>query len=368
MTLEAAAVTYPEDRERSERPEREALRSALAEVAAARSAGLHLPDRQAGDDAWAHAALFEQLGRQSLAGIALSFLVHAGMVLPLLDRHGSAEVRERFLGPGTAGDAVFSHSLRELIPGIYNRARVTARRQTGAYVLDGTTAYVVNAAVADAHFVLAHLWDSSSPAETVLLMVPAELPGVEVGGPLGGLGGSASPVAAELRFDGIRVPAACRVGVEGTGSAHRERQLDVTRLLAACSAAAAADHCLQLAREHSRTRMSFGTTLDGHQGVRLRLAELRTGIEASRRLNDAAVHTWATGGDGGLLSVAAGLKARRLIRRVVEECLTLHGASGYMEAHPAARFVSEARLFSTATGSDHAMLATLARRAGLDRR
>ena len=89
-------------------------------------------------------------------------------------------------------------------------------------------------------------------------------------------------------------------------------------------------------------------------------------VEASRRLNYAAVHTWATGGDYAVLSAAAKLKAGRLARQVAEEGMVLHGASGYVQAHRASRFVRDARLFSIANGSDEAMLMTLGKRGVAD--
>lgn len=160
-------------------------------------------------------------------------------------------------------------------------------------------------------------------------------------------------------------PLWCRVAVaEALGQVSVQRGLAVLggadvalrerRMLGACLAVAAAQRFLDVATEHTHRREAFGVPLYKHQGVRLRLAEVRTRVEAVRRLAYRAVHAGACrSNDAEAFAMAALTKAGQLVCSAAEECMFVHGAHGYLESHAAPGFVAEARAFAAAvTGGD----------------
>lgn len=344
-----------------ERGERVPLHKVVAALHSAGLMGLRLDPGADGDGLWRHVVLVEELGRLRAAAMGLSVLVHADMVLGMLSRHGSPQAKERFLGAGLRGEAVYGRSL----PVGAQNVSMSAERHGDAYLVGGEARTVVNGAVADAHCVVAMLQPPGGPPEPIVLMVSTELRGVEVDRTRSRDGTGLAAVAATLRCRDVSVPAWCRLGPAG-GDFAWDATVAQEHVLAACRATAAADDFVEATFEYSRARRSFGTPLYDHQAVRLRLAELRMQVEGSRRLNHAAVGVWVGGGDFRLPSAVAIFKAARLVYRAAEDCLVLHGAAGYMEEHPAARFIREADLLAATHGSDDVLLSTLVRLGGLD--
>ena len=220
--LEVEVEPYVEEWERiGEVP----LHTVLADLARAGLMGLRFQERPAGEGLWRHVALLEELGRSSASGLGLSFMAHADMVLPLLVHYGSEEIEERFLRPGLVGAAVFSHILSDHGAAIDVHARpLAAERQADVYVLNGATTFVVNAAIADAHCVLAVVADRPPPCNTVVLIVPAGLDGIAVGPPFRAVGNRSAPIATAVRFIDVRVPVGCLMGAEGMGLSYQAKQ------------------------------------------------------------------------------------------------------------------------------------------------
>lgn len=284
----------------------------------------------AADDVWARVALLEALSETSLAG-AIAWLTHLYGVLPLVAGARQPEFRERFADPGLEGSSVFSRSWSC----VAGPTQLRLRHEGTGIVLDGSAVAMVNAAGADAHCVV-------DRASGTVVMVPSELPGVELGAPL--LPGE--PVAHDVRFRRVSVPAGWVVSPDLEPGYVRRISLEV-QSLAACMAITAASRYLDAAVAQSHTRESFGVPLRRHQSVRLRLADLRARVAGCRSLAYGAVSALeAARPSFPRLAGAAIAKADALLRLVAEECLVLHGAQGYEEHHLVAGFVTESRLLS----------------------
>jgi alkylation response protein AidB-like acyl-CoA dehydrogenase len=306
------------------------------------------------DDLWRRVALFEELGKLGHSVVGLAVLVHTEFVLPLLAQGGSDVVRARFLGPGTAGTAVFSGSLSTRGQAV--SGAVTALEVNGGYRLNGAVPLMMNAHSADAHCVVARLGSLDAARDTAAFLIPADVEGVAV---RSGRADCNGPTAiASVYFKDVQVPAEYRLVADTPSPSLAVSAPE--RLLAACLATGAASGHVDATRDHSRKRHTFGVALQGHQGLRLRLAELRTEVEASRQLNYGAALAVGTTGGGRLSSFAARLRAARVVRRAAVDCLTIFGAAGYMAEHRASRFVESAYLVSTACGTSEAVFGSLA--------
>ena len=92
-----------------------------------------------------------------------------------------------------------------------------------------------------------------------------------------------SPTA-ELAFDGVRVPAANRIGEEGDGFGLAMRTFDRSRPGIAAQAVGIAQGALEVAAAYARERKQFGKRIGELQMIRAMLADMDAGTEAARQL------------------------------------------------------------------------------------
>ncbi|WP_436771050.1 acyl-CoA dehydrogenase family protein [Yinghuangia sp. YIM S09857] len=139
-----------------------------------------------------------------------------GLMAKALMAHGTAEQRERFLPDLRRGRLNFALGYSEPDAGSDLAAVRTRARRASAdeYVVDGAKCWTSNAHWADCIWLLCRTGapDSRSRGLTVLI-VPLHHPGVTVSPIPTHDGGRLN----EVRFDGVRVPAANRVGAENEG-------------------------------------------------------------------------------------------------------------------------------------------------------
>jgi citronellyl-CoA dehydrogenase len=236
----------------------------------------------------------------------------------------------------------------------------------GGYQLTGVKRWVIAGLHADAFAVLARLPEARRPFGYVLLVVPADAPGVQVTEGAPTLGMRAAGTAGTVAFDGVHVPEQHRIGGHGLGLVVQLRQFEQERIIASCRALAIAARLLERTHARLERRTAFGAPIASYQEVSFRLARMRAGVETARQLAYTAVDCWQYGDDYRTLSAAVKLRSSRLVREVARACLHLHGAQGQLADAEINRAYRDVRLFSLSTGSDEMMLTTVARLAGWD--
>jgi alkylation response protein AidB-like acyl-CoA dehydrogenase len=197
--------------------------------------------------------LAEELMRVGAASVAVSLLLPALAVCPLLAGAASPEVRDRWLPRLLAGDTVAALAVTEPTGGsdLFSGPFCTACRDGGDWVLDGEKFFITNGPIADLVVVLARTADPPGPLSLTLLAVPADTPGFEVVGRHAKLGLRASPTG-WLRFRGCRLPASSVIGAVHRGFADFLPVAAHERLLIAAGAVAYAQDCL------ARTAQALG--------------------------------------------------------------------------------------------------------------
>jgi alkylation response protein AidB-like acyl-CoA dehydrogenase len=211
-----------------------------------------------------------------------------------------------------------------------------ARVEAGAVVLDGTKLFVPDGQHADLLLVAAR-----EAAGVSLFAVPAETPGVRVA-PLVLV--DATKPAAEVRFEGVRVPAAARLGGPGTAWPALARTLDRQLIGFAAEMVGAADAALTMAVEYAKVRRQFGAPIGRFQGIKHRCAELLVEIESARSL--VYYGAWAVDhapAEAAAYAAMAKAAASEALDATGEECVQIHGAIGYTWECPAHLFYKRGR-------------------------
>lgn len=293
----------------------------------------------------------EEIGAVDVA-VAASQIGLTATMARLVARHGTPAQRDAWLGPAREGKPfLFSGALSEpdragsdlFAPDAAAGPQLSARQDGDGWVLDGRkSAFVTNAGVADAYFVMARTDKGAPPAQGLTMFyVPAGTDGLSFG-PRTRLTGWRTGSHAEVLLDGVRVPAEAVVGeVHGAGMVFASCP-EVAICLAA-SYVGLARAALELADGYARERVSWGVPIVQHQAVALKLAESAVDVQAARLMVwDAAraadVDPWAGVAKAPAAKVFAVDAAIRCAQRAVE----VLGGYGVTEEYRAARYLNDA--------------------------
>jgi alkylation response protein AidB-like acyl-CoA dehydrogenase len=170
---------------------------------------------------------------------------------------------------------------------------------------------------------------------------------------------------AELIFEDVRVPVSNLLGEEGQGFYYLMRQLARERLNVAVGAMAACETALEITLNYCKQRTAFGKPIGSFQNSRFKLAEMKTEIEIGRVFTDRCIDELLQGTLTPETAAMAKWWTTDLQKRVVDECVQLHGGYGYMLEYPIARAYLDARVQSIYAGTNEIMKEIIGRSLGV---
>ena len=182
------------------------------------------------------------------------------------------------------------------------------------------------------------------------VLVPSDAPGVTVT-PLRTV--DYSRHFAAVTFTDVRVPGGAVVGEAGGGAAQAERQLQLALVIAAAEAVGAMQAGFDMTLAWAFDRYSFGRPLASYQALKHRFADLKTWLEASHAITDAAAAGVADRAAGaGELARAAKAYVSQYGPELMHDCVQLHGGIGLTREHDLhlylRRVTTNAMLYGTA--------------------
>ena len=265
-------------------------------------------------------------------------------VCSILMAWASEAQKERWLKPLARGEMLGAFCLTE--PHVGSEAsglRTTARREGGAYVIDGVKQFITSGKNGDLAIVMAVTDKAAGKKGISAFVVPTSTPGYIVARLEDKLGQHASDTA-QIVFENCRVPADHLLGEEGQGLKIALSGLEGGRIGIGAQAIGMARAAFEAALAYAKDRVAFGKPIFEHQAVQFRLAEMATRIEAARQL----VHHAASLKDAGepcLKEAAMGkLMASEMAERVCSEAIQIHGGYGYVSDFPVERIYRDVRV------------------------
>ena len=314
----------------------------------------------AGADRRYSVVVFEEtarLGAMSLLGWSL----HSDIVAPYLLHYGTEEVRRAYLPRMATGEMIGAIAMTEPDAGSdLQGIRTTAVRDGDHYVINGAKTFITNGFHCDLVVVAAKTDATRGAAGTTLFVVDTTMPGFTKGRRLEKVGLKAQDTG-ELFFDGVRVPAANRLGEEGRGFACLIQELPWERLQIAITAVALAEAALDWTIDHCRDRKAFGKTILEFQNTRFSLAEAKTELQVARVFVDRCVELVLEGKLDTATASMAKYWCTDLQCKVIDACLQLHGGYGYMWEYPIARAWADARVTRIYGGTNEIMKEVISR-------
>ncbi|MEU4768081.1 acyl-CoA dehydrogenase family protein [Actinosynnema sp. NPDC023794] len=253
-----------------------------------------------------------------------------GCVIYLLE-HGDDDQRARYLEPLCSGRVVGAHALSEPEAGsdVLNM-RTSAVRDGDHYVLNGTKWFVSNGPTADLYVVFARTGGPGREQDLFsAFLVPADLPGVRKGREFDKMGLRTTEMGA-VEFVDCRVPAADRLGREGSGYAIFTGTVEWERSFMFANQVGAMERLLERCVEHVSTRRQFGRPLGALQAVAHKIADMKIRLELARLILYRVGWLKTQGRFSLLDSTIAKVFVSESLVQTAMAAVEVHGARGYI--------------------------------------
>ncbi|MGZ3621664.1 MAG: acyl-CoA dehydrogenase family protein [Ktedonobacteraceae bacterium] len=330
--------------------------------------GLAVPEEYGGigvNDFRYSAIMAEESARAGVVSAGMVIGLHNDIILPYFIAYANEEQKQRWLPGMCTGELITAIAMTEPGTGSDLAAiSTTAERIGDYYILNGQKTFISNGIISDVVIVVAKTDPALRHKGISLLVVERNMQGFNRGRKLDKVGLKAQDTA-ELSFEDVKVPVTNLLGEEGKGFSYLMRQLAQERLSVGVSAVAACETALDMTLEYCKERTAFGQPIGSFQNSRFKLAEMKTEIEIARVFVDRCIEEL---NDGNLTPETAAMAkwwTSDLQKRVVDQCVQLHGAYGYMLEYPIARAYLDARVQSIYAGTNEIMKEIIGRSMGI---
>ena len=330
--------------------------------------GLNVPEEYGGagvDDYRYSTIMMEEVARASVPGAGGGMGLHNDICIPYLLTYATAEQKQRWLPGMCRGELISAIAMSEPDTGSdLAGVRTSAVRRGDHYLLNGQKTFITNGILSDLVIVVAKTDPTRGHKGISLIIAERGMKGFERGRLLDKVGLKAQDTA-ELVFSDVEVPVENLLGEEGQGFYYLMRQLPRERLNVAVGAIAACETALVLTLEYCKQRTAFGKPIGSFQNSRFKLAEMQTEITIGRVFVDHCIEELMEGELSAEKAAMAKWWASDLQKRVVDECVQLHGGYGYMLEYPIARAYLDARVQSIYAGTNEIMKEIIGRSLGV---
>jgi alkylation response protein AidB-like acyl-CoA dehydrogenase len=273
---------------------------------------------------------------------------------------GNDDIKARYLPDCAAGSKLGAFALTEPKAGSNPADMATrAERRGDHYRLSGVKHFISNAGDADFIVVYAKTDQAAGHRGISAFVVDTDTPGISISEPeklMGIRGGHAFEVALDCD-----VPAANRLGEEGTGFRTAMKVLDNSRIDVAANSIGIAEAALEAAISWARQRHVGGEPLANKQGIQWMLADMKVRLEAAWSLTLQATARRASGEKFSLESSIAKLYASEAAAFITDAALQIHGGYGFTRDMPLERYVRDARIMRIYEGSSEIQRTVIAR-------
>ena len=294
------------------------------------------------------------------SGIQTAMMLNQLACLPIIIG-ASEEQKKKFLGEYVVdGNKMPAYCVTE--PGAGSDVagiKTTALHKGDGYVLNGTKTWITNGPVADLFVVLAKADPSGGHKGLNFFIVERER-GVKTSKPIEKMGQHAS-WASEVIFEDVEVPAANRIGPEGSGFRVAMGVFDKSRPPVAAGAVGVARRAMEEAVKYASERKAFGQPIAAFQGISFMIADMAMNVAAGRLL---AWHS-ASLIDQGKKNTAEAAYAKAfcadMAMKTTTDAVQVFGGYGYSAEYPVEKLMRDAKIYQIYEGTSQIQRTIIAR-------
>ena len=347
----------------NERTGEEFPKAILRDMAKHGMLGLDVPVEYGGQglDTLSCALILEELAAGWFSSTIFAMNLATG---PLLAA-GSDAQKKKYLGGICSGEIVPSFALTEPAGGS-DAANIKTRvsKEGDGYVLRGQKIFITNAHRADVIIVFARTSADAPRGKGIsIVLVEKGTPGLKIGQRFETIAHGANPIW-EVVFDECRVPRENLIGAEGEGFSYIQKDFAKIRAVYGSRCVGVAQAAIDYALQYAVDRVQFGQKVASFQGIRFKVAELVTKIEAARQLSYRAAAMADEGHHEAQVAASmAKIFASQVAVEVTGEAMQLLGGHGLLRLHPIERMYREAKLFQIGDGTSEVLKLLVSRHA-----
>src|SRR6266404_2209336 len=325
--------------------------------------GVSVPEEYggAGGDFRHDVIVIDQVARRDVSGFAIS--LHNGVVTPYVVAHGTEEQKYRWLPRLSNGELIAAVAMSEPNVGSdLQRMRTTAHRDGNGYRISGQKTFITNGQLAN-FIVVAAKTDTEAGGKGISLLVVEtdQVEGFRRGRNLDKIGCEAQDTS-ELFFDDVWVSSENLLGLkEGLGFKQLMAELPRERLIIAIQAQAMIETALSETIDYVKQRKAFGQAIFDFQNTQFKLAEAKTQATISRIFLNDCLKLVLSRALSDTRAAMVKYWITELQNRIVDDCLQLHGAYGYMSEYKIGRMYKDARVSRIYGGTNEIMKMIVAR-------
>ena len=227
---------------------------------------------------------------------------------------------------------------------------MTAVKVDCGWKLNGAKAWITNAEVAGLSIAYAQTDKAQGYRGIACFAIEAERPGFHREKPFELHGGHAIGVGGFRLVDYI-APDEALLKPAGEGFKAALAGINGARAYVAAMCCGMLQASLETAVRYTQQRKSFGQPVIEHQGVRWKLADAATDLEAARLLTYRAARLIDTGGDAVMPAAYAKKFATDMAVQRIADCIQAMGANGLRADYPLSRHLAGAKIAAYTDGS-----------------
>jgi isovaleryl-CoA dehydrogenase len=298
----------------------------------------------------AHCVAMEELSRAS-ASVGLSYAAHSNLCVNQINRHGTAEQKQRFLPKLISGEHVGALAMSESESGSdVVSMKLRAEKRNDRYILNGRKMWITNGPDANTVVVYAKTDSIAGAKGITAFLVEGHMAGFSRSPKLDKLGMRGSNTC-ELVFADCEVSFENRLGEEGGGVRILMSGLDYERVVLSAGPLGIMAACLDVVVPYIHERKQFGKAIGEFQLMQGKLADMYVTLSAAR----AYVYAVAAACDRGETTRkdAAGciLYAAERATQMALDAIQALGGNGYTNDYPTGRLLRDAKLYEIGAGT-----------------
>ena len=324
--------------------------------------GITIPEEYngAGMDTTSYVIAVEELARVC-GGTALSYAAHVSLGTTPIYLFGNDEQKEKYLKRAASGEIFGSFGLTE--PGAGSDAgatKTTAVQDGDYYIINGTKLFITNAEVAEYVIVTAVTSPEKGSRGITAFIVETGTEGYTISKKEDKLGMRCSPTN-ELSFSNCRVHKSQILGEVDKGFSQFLETLDGGRISIGALALGIAQGALDKAAKYANEREQFGKSIGSFQAIQQMLADMATGIHASRLMLFHAARLKDAGKPFKQEAAMAKLYASEMAMKACKDAIQIHGGYGYTKEYDVERYYRDAKLCEVGEGTSEVQRLVIAR-------
>ncbi|MCI1011628.1 isovaleryl-CoA dehydrogenase [Pseudomonas oryzihabitans] len=298
----------------------------------------------------AHAVTMEEISRGS-ASVALSYGAHSNLCVNQIHRNGSAAQKARYLPSLVSGEHVGALAMSEPNAGSdVVSMKLRAERRGDRYVLNGSKTWITNGPDAHTYVIYAKTEPEKAAHGITAFIVERDWKGFSRGSKFDKLGMRGSNTC-ELFFDDVEVPEDNVLGQVNGGVKVLMSGLDYERVVLAGGPVGIMQACLDVVLPYVHDRKQFGQSIGEFQLIQGKVADLYTGLNASRAYLYAVAQACDRGETTRKDAAGVILYTAEKATQMALEAIQILGGNGYINEYPTGRLLRDAKLYEIGAGT-----------------